>query len=126
MLRQENGPLKLWTSGSILSLLTKTSSRKIWPVTDALKANLPSISGVVNPLESLSTIKPLKTPCSSLAQITKTSAIGEFVIQVFDPFKTYPPSFSFAFVFIEAGSEPASDSVKPKQPIRSPFAICGR
>ena len=105
---------------------TKTLSRKICPVTEALSANLPSIVGVETPFESLSTIKPLKIPCSSFAQMTNTSAIGEFVIQFLEPFKTYPPSFSVALVFIDPGSEPASASVNPKHPSLSPLAISGR
>ena len=35
-----------------------------------------------------SNTNPPIEPDSSLAQMTKTSAIGEFVIQVFDPFST--------------------------------------
>ena len=65
-------------------------------------------------------------PCSSLHHIIRTSAIGELVIQLLEPFKIWPPSTVLEFVFIEAGSEPASDSVKPKQPISSPLAIFGR
>ena len=126
ILRHENGPLKLWTWGSILFSSTKTSSIKIWPVTEALNENLPSSLGVVKPLQSLSTIKPLNIPSSSFAQIIKTSAIGELVIQVFEPFRIKPPSTCLAFVFIDAGSEPASGSVRPKHPIKEPEAIFGK
>ncbi len=124
--RQEKGPLKLWTFGSILSSPTNTSSKNICPVIDALKANLPSSLGVVKPFESLSTINPLRIPCSSFAHIIKTSAIGELVIHVFEPLRRYPSLVFFAVVFIDAGSEPASGSVKPKQPIKFPFAISGK
>ena len=81
---------------------------------------------MLKPSESLSTIKPLKTPCSSLAHTTSTSAIGEFVIPVLEPFKIKPLSVFFALVFMDAGSEPASGSVNPKQPIKLPFAISGK
>ena len=77
-------------------------------------------------MQSRSTIKPLRIPCSSFAQIIKTSAMGEFVIHDLDPFNLYPPSTFFAVVFIDDGSDPASDSVRPKHPIRSPFAIFGK
>ena len=71
-------------------------------------------------------MNPLKISCSSLAQIIKTSAIGELVIQVLEPFNKYPPSVSLQFVFIEPGSDPASGSVRPKHPIRFPLAISGK
>ena len=66
------------------------------------------------------------SPASSFAQTTSTSAIGELVIQVFEPFSTKPPSTFFARVRIEAGSEPASGSVRPKQPTNSPVRSLGR
>lgn len=44
--------------------------------------------GVVIPFIPLSKRNPLISPFSSLAQTTKTSAIGELEIQVFVPFKT--------------------------------------
>ncbi len=87
ILRQEKGPLKLWTSGKTLSSETKTLSRKICPVIEALNENFPSIFGVFKPSTPLSTIKPLKMPCSSFAHIIRTSAIGELVIQVLEPFR---------------------------------------
>lgn len=40
------------------------------------------------------------SPSSSFAQMTNRSAIGAFVIQFFEPFKTYLPPFSFARVSI--------------------------
>ena len=125
-LRQVNGPLKLWTSGSTLSSGTNTWSIKIIPVAEARSANLPSRYGVSNPFESLlSKINPLKTPCSSFAQIINKSAIGELVIQVFEPVSSYPPLTFLAIDFIPAGSDPASGSVNPKHPIIFPLAISG-
>jgi len=66
------------------------------------------------------------SPASSLAQMTKTSAMGELLIQVLEPFRTKPPSTGFARVRIEDGSEPASGSVSPKQPTHSPLRRFGR
>ena len=48
------------------------------------------------------------------------------MIQVFDPFSTNPPSTDLARVRIEAGSDPASGSVRPKQPTNSPLRSLGR
>ena len=47
-------------------------------------------------------------------------------IQVFDPFSTKPPSTETALVRIEDGSDPASGSVRPKQPTNSPVRNFGR
>ena len=85
-----------------------------------------SIIFVLIPLSFFSIIKPLNDPFSSLAQIIKISAIGEFVIQFFDPLIIYPLSLSTNVVFRELGSEPASLSVKPKQPIYSPLDNFGK
>ena len=59
----------------------------IMPVTLARRLNLPSIFGVVKPFMPRSTRKPRRMPSSSLAQTTATSAIGELVIQVFEPLR---------------------------------------
>ena len=64
----------------------------IMPVMLARRLNLPSIFGAVSPCMPFSRMKPRMSPASSLAQTTNTSAIGELVIQVFDPFSRYPPS----------------------------------
>ena len=64
---------------------------------------------------------------SSFAHTTKTSAIGEFVIQFFDPFNIYEPSYYLtALEFILFGSDPTFGSVKPKHPIISPDINPGR
>jgi hypothetical protein len=67
---------------------TMTSSITIYPVIEAFKLILPLISGAFKPLNPFSKIKPLISFLSSLAHTTKTSAIGELVIQVLVPFKT--------------------------------------
>jgi hypothetical protein len=46
------------------------------------------------------------SPLSSFAQTTNTSAIGELVIHILDPFKTYSLPYNLALVFIDPGSEP--------------------
>ena len=55
-----------------------------------------------------------------------TSATGAFVIQVLEPLSMYPPVTFLAVDFILPGSEPASGSVRPKQPIKLPLAISGK
>ena len=98
----------------------------IMPVTEARSENFPSIFGVLSPFMPFSSRKPRMSPASSLAQTSSTSAIGELVIQVFEPFSKKPPSTALARERMEAGSEPASGSVRPKQPTHSPRAIFGR
>ena len=51
--------------------------------------------------------------------------MGEFVIQVFEPVRTQPSRARRARVFMLPGSEPASGSVRPKQPTSSPVASRG-
>jgi hypothetical protein len=57
--------------------------------------------------------------------MTATSAIEARPIQRLAPSSTHSFPSSRATVFILAGSLPASGSVRPKQPISSPFAIPG-
>lgn len=72
----------------------------------------------------MGTAKP-RTPSSVRAQITATSAIGALVIHILAPVSTQSSPSRRARVVIEAGSEPWSGSVRPKQPIASPVAIDG-
>src|SRR4051812_34486150 len=72
-----------------------------------------------------STTKPFISPESVRAQTTATSAIEPFVIHIFVPFKTQSDPSRRACVRIDPGSEPASGSVSPKQPIASPECIGG-
>ena len=78
------------------------------PVVEARRENLPSILGDSSPFIPRSNINPLilLSCASDFAQIIKTSAIGEFVIQFFAPEIKYPPSTCFARVNIPPGSEP--------------------
>src|SRR5687768_13594002 len=98
------------------------------PVVEARNDSLPSIFGADRPASSLSSTKPrILPPCASLlAQTTHTSANGELVIQVLLPESTNPSPSGLAVVRIAEGSEPASGSVRPKQPISSPRARPGR
>jgi len=49
-----------------------------------------------------------------------------FVIKVLVPLRTHLSPFLTAFVLMEAASEPASGSVRPKQPMSSPLMMPGR
>ena len=60
------------------------------------------------------------------AQITARSATLPFVIQALVPSSLQPPCDRTARVRRLPGSEPASGSVRPKQPSTSPRAIAGR
>src|SRR3954454_5345641 len=86
------------------------------------------ILGALRPFEPFSSTKPriLPSSASDFAQITNTSAIGELVIHILVPERTYPPCTFWARVRMLPGSEPESGSVSPKQPIHSPVASFGR
>ena len=126
--KQPNGPFSPSTLGSRASSETSTSTIEISPVTEARSESLPSIFGAVRPFMPFSSTKPrIFPPCASdFAQTTKTSAIGALVIHIFAPLRRYPVAVFSARVFIPAGSEPASGSVRPKQPIHSPEISLGR
>jgi len=94
-------------------------------VTDARSDILCFISGASKPGMPFSTRNPLICPSSVRAQTVATSAIVPFVIHIFVPFRIQSEPSRFAVVRIEPGSEPASGSVSPKQPMRSPSCIPG-
>jgi hypothetical protein len=52
--------------------------------------------------------------------------MGELVIQVLVPLRTHPPATRRARARMPPGSDPASGSVRPKQPTSSPLARRGR
>ena len=81
LLRHPKGPPKPVTCGRTFPAGTRTSSMNIIPVSEARSENLPSILGASRPGVPFSTTNPRTRPSSSRAQITNTSAIGEFVIQ---------------------------------------------
>mmetsp|Transcript_31908 Transcript_31908/g.92696 ORF Transcript_31908/g.92696 Transcript_31908/m.92696 type:complete len:264 (-) Transcript_31908:397-1188(-) len=127
LFRQEKGPPNPRASGSWFSAGTGTSSMKIIPVAEARRENFPSILGAERPAKSFSKMNPRITPSSSLAQTTKTSAMGELVIQFLEPLSTQLPSaWRRARVSIDPGSEPWLGSVRPKQPTSRPAANSGR
>jgi hypothetical protein len=94
-------------------------------VTDARSESLRFISGASNPGMPFSTRKPLIAPSSVRAHTVATSAIVPFVIHIFDPFSTQSDPSRRAVVRIEPGSEPASGSVRPKQPTYVPSCSPG-
>jgi hypothetical protein len=103
----------------------RTSSSTSSLVTDARSEIFLWISGAENPGVPFSTTKPRIAPSSVRAQTTAMSAIVPFVIHIFVPFRIQSEPSRPACVRIEPGSEPASGSVRPKQPIASPACIAG-
>ncbi len=90
---------------------------------DARSESLCFISGASNPGMPFSTRKPLIFPSSVRAHTTAMSATVPFVIHIFVPLSTQSDPSRRACVRIDAGSDPASGSVRPKQPIASPACI---
>ena len=78
----------------------------------------------MNPGESVGTTKPRIVP-SARAHTIATSATEPLVIHIFVPVRTQSSPSRTAVVRIDPGSEPASGSVRPKQPISSPAAMPG-
>ncbi|SKY28095.1 Uncharacterised protein [Mycobacteroides abscessus subsp. abscessus] len=62
---------------------------------------------------------------SVCAQTTATSAMGALVIHILRPSSIQSSPSRLARVFIDAGSDPASGSVRPKHPTVVPSAIDG-
>jgi hypothetical protein len=91
---------------------------------EARMASFGSIGVAVNPGVAVGTRKP-RMPSSVRAQMTATSAIDARPIHRLAPSMTQPSPARRAVVVMLAGSLPASGSVRPKQPIRSPAAIPG-
>src|ERR1700709_2361562 len=113
LFRQANGPLRPSTSGNIFASGTGHSSSWIIPVREARRPFLflrGGVSNVPGGQSFLSIKNPLIFPVSwYFAHTNSTSAIGEFVIQVFDPDKERYPFFvgcGLAMVSIDPGSLP--------------------
>ena len=109
----------------MLSAGTRTSSRTSSEVTEARSDIFLWISGAVKPGIPFSTMKPRISSSSVRAQTIAMSAIEPFVIHIFAPFRIQSVPSRRAWVRIVPGSEPASGSVRPKQPITSPVCIRG-
>src|ERR1700729_3607255 len=77
-----------------------------------------------NPGVLVGTTKP-RTPSSVTAQTIAPSATDPLVIHILRPLRIQSDPSRRARVVIEAGSEPASGSVRPKQPSSSPAAMPG-
>ena len=69
-------------------------------------------------------MKP-RMPSSVCAHTTAKSATEPFVIHILRPSSTQSSPSRRARVRIDAGSEPWSGSVRPKQPMASPAAMFG-
>ena len=130
-LRQESGPFMPFTFGSTASFGMRTSSRMSSLVTLARRLIFLWMRRASKPFVSVGTRKP-RTSLASLfapptfAQTSATCARLPFVIQRFVPLSTHESPSSIAFVRMPDGFEPWSGSVRPKQPMISPFAIFGR
>ncbi|GIU92623.1 MAG: hypothetical protein KatS3mg011_1529 [Acidimicrobiia bacterium] len=123
-MRHDNGPRIDPTPGRRKPSGTRTPSNTSSEVTEARRLPFRLISGAENPFESVGTMNP-PIPSSVRAHTIATSAIDPLVIHIFRPSNTQSPPTRLARVRIPPGSEPASGSVNPKQPITSPEAIRG-
>src|ERR687888_453328 len=118
---------KPWPSSPTrFSAGTSTFSKKSSPVEPAQMPSLFSVSAVVNPRIPRSTTKAEMPLCfadgSLFAKTRAWSATFAYEIQFLEPFRTYVSPSRRALDFIEATSEPAAGSVRPKQAIFSPRA----
>ena len=102
----------------------RTESNDSSEVTDARNDSLLCTSDVVKPRIPRSTRNP-RIPASVVAHTTATSAIEPLVIHILVPSRIQSPPSRRAEVRIDEGSEPASGSVRPKQPMARPAAISG-
>ena len=73
---------------------------------------------------SVGTMNP-RIPSSVPAQTIETSATDPLVIHILRPLRIQSDPSRRARVVIDAGSDPASGSVSPKQPSSSPAAMPG-
>src|ERR1700757_5017824 len=73
---------------------------------------------------SVGTMKP-QIPSSVTAQTIATSATEPLVIHILRPLRIQSDPSRRARVVIDAGSDPASGSGRPKQPSSSPAALPG-
>ena len=118
-------PCRDFAPGNMLSAGTRTSSSTSSDVTEARSDIFLWISGAENPGVPFSTMKPRISSSSVRAQTIAMSAIVPFVIHILAPLRIQSDPSRRACVRIVPGSEPASGSVRPKQPITSPVCIRG-
>ena len=124
-LRHESGPRRVLAPGSMFSAGHAHVVEHELEVTDARSDSFLWISGALNPGVPFSTMKPRISPSPVRAQTIAMSAIVPFVIHIFVPLRIQSSPSRRACVRIVPGSEPASGSVSPKQPITSPVCIRG-
>ena len=120
------GPQRRSPRAASRSAGRRTSSSSSSEVTDARSDSFLWMSCVVKPLRARAGRGSRGRPRRSRAQTTATSAIEPFVIHIFWPCRIQSSPSRRARVRIEPGSEPASGSVRPKQPIASPAAMRGQ
>ena len=65
------------------------------------------------------------SPVTAVIVTQAVRSVPAFVMNIFDPFTTQPPSRSSARVRVAPASEPAFDSVRPNAASFSPDASCG-
>ena len=124
-LRQPSGPPRPAAPGSTASAGSRRSSKTSSLVTLARRESFWWISLAEKPFESVGTTKP-RIRSSVRAHTTATSATEPLVIQSLVPLSTQSPEASrLATARMLAGLEPASGSVRPKQPSFSPAAMPG-
>ena len=112
------------TSGNAASPGSRRSSKASDAEIEARRESLRSILVALKPGDVVGTTKP-RTPSSVWAQTTATSAIVPLVHHILLPLSTQSSPSRRARVRIDAGSLPASGSVRAKQPSASPLAIRG-
>src|SRR5215471_3412767 len=122
--RHDNGPRSPVTPGSTADDGSRTESRTSSEVMDARSDIFLWMSRAENPRVLRGTRNP-RMPSSVEAHTTAMSAMEPLVIHIFVPLSTQSEPSRTAWVRIEAGSDPWSGSVSPKQPIASPAAIRG-
>ena len=124
-LRHDSGPRSVVAPGRRFSSGTRTSWSTSSEVTDARRESFLWISGAEKPGMPFSTMKPRTASSSVRAHTMAMSAIVPFVIHILAPFRIQSEPSRRACVRIDPGSDPASGSVRPKQPTTSPVCIGG-
>src|SRR5665811_989167 len=122
--RHDSGPFNPRTSGNAAAFGSRRLSKESSAVTDARSDILCLMVLAVKPGASVGTTKP-RIPSSVCAHTTATSAMEPFVIHIFEPLSIQSSPSRRARVRMLPGSDPWSDSVRPKQPIAAPAAIRG-